>query len=64
MNLIWDAVVEVRERNAVLSAHRLAYNDLVDVVELVPVFVSAISKATIRITMRYVPYLVAFYVFV
>ena len=44
MHLEWDVVVEVRERNAVLSADRLANDDLVDVVELIPVFVSTQTK--------------------
>jgi len=40
MDLERNVIVEVRERNAVLSADRLSDDDLVDVVELVPVFVS------------------------
>jgi len=44
MHLERDVVVEVRERNAVLGADRLANDDLVDVVELIPVFVSTQMK--------------------
>ena len=35
-----EAVVEVGEGDAVLGADRLTDDDLVDVVELVPVFIS------------------------
>jgi hypothetical protein len=36
----YTLIVEVREGNAVLCANRLANDDLVDVVELVPVLVA------------------------
>lgn len=39
-----DVVVEVRKCNTVLGANRLANNDLVDVVEFVPVFVSVCNR--------------------
>ena len=41
MDLERNIVVEVRESNAVLSADRLSDDDLVDVIELVPVLISA-----------------------
>ena len=40
MDLERNVIVQVRERNAVLGAHRLSDDDLVDVVELIPVFIS------------------------
>jgi len=40
MDLERNVIVEVRERNAVLGADRLPDDDLVDVIELIPVFVS------------------------
>jgi len=40
MDLERDVVVEVRECNAVLGTDRLSNDDLVDVVEFIPVFVS------------------------
>lgn len=35
-----EAVVEVREGNAVLSPHGLSDDDLVDIIELIPVFIA------------------------
>ena len=43
MGEIGHVVVEIGESDAVLCAHRLADNDLVDVVELVPILVLRIS---------------------
>ena len=39
MHLEGNVVVQVGEGNAVLGAHRLSDDDLVDVVELIPVLV-------------------------
>jgi len=44
MDLERDVVVEVRECNAVLSAYWLTNDNLVDVIEFIPVFVSAHSQ--------------------
>lgn len=39
MHLEGNVVVQVREGDAVLGAHRLSDDDLVDVVELIPVLI-------------------------
>ena len=39
LHLEWQTVVEIGEGDAVLGAHWLSNDDLVDVVELVPVLV-------------------------
>lgn len=44
MDLVRNVVVEVRESNAVLGADRLSDDDLVDVIELIPVFVSTKTR--------------------
>ena len=41
MHLEGDVVIEVRECDAILGPNWLANDDLVDIVELVPVLVSA-----------------------
>lgn len=39
--MVWQVVVQVRECDFVLCSYWLADDDLVDVVELIPVFISA-----------------------
>lgn len=41
VNMMWQVVVQVRECDLVLCSYWLADDDLVDVVELIPVFISA-----------------------
>ena len=41
MDLERQVVVQVREGNPVLCAHRLTNDDLVDIIEFVPIFISA-----------------------
>lgn len=41
VNMVWQVVVQVRECDLVLCSYWLADDDLVDVVELIPVFISA-----------------------
>ena len=41
-----NVVVEIGEGDPVLSANRLPNDDLVDVIELIPVFVSTITSQT------------------
>ena len=43
MHLVRNVVVQIRESNAVLRAHRLTNDDLVDVVEFIPVLISTQS---------------------
>lgn len=40
VNMVWQVVVQVRECDLVLCSYWLADDDLVDVVELIPVFIS------------------------
>lgn len=40
MHMQGEAVVEVGESNAILSSHRLADDDLVDVIEFIPVLIT------------------------
>lgn len=44
MNVVRQVVVQVGEGNFVLCPDRLTDDDLVDVVELIPVFISAGEK--------------------
>ena len=39
VDMVWQVVVQVRKRNLVLSADRLPDDDLVDVIEFIPVFI-------------------------
>jgi hypothetical protein len=41
VDLEGDVVVEIGEGDAVLCAYRLSNNDLVDIVELIPVLIPA-----------------------
>lgn len=40
VNILGHVVEEVREGNAVLSTNLVSHNDLVDVIEFIPVFIS------------------------
>ena len=44
MDVEREGVVEVRERDSVLSTQRLANNDLVDVIKLIPILISVIIE--------------------
>lgn len=44
VNMVWQVVIQVRESNFVLRSYWLADDDLVDVIELIPVFISARSQ--------------------
>ena len=48
MYLEGNVVVEIGEGDPVLSANRLPNDDLVDVIELIPVFVSTITSQTLN----------------
>ena len=45
MNLERNVIVEVRESNAVLGTDGLTNDDLVDVIELIPVLISTMQSA-------------------
>ena len=45
MDLKWNVIVEVRESNAVLGTDGLTDDDLVDVIEFIPVLVSTMQSA-------------------
>lgn len=44
MHKMWHIIVEIRERNTIFRAYRLSYDNFVDVIEFVPIFVSADRK--------------------
>lgn len=41
VNMVWQVVVQVRKCDFVLCSNWLTDDDLVDVIELIPVFISA-----------------------
>ena len=44
MNLKWYVVVQIREGNPVLSSDWLTNDDLVDVIEFIPILISAVKN--------------------
>ena len=46
VNFIWQAVVQVWERDAILCSDWLSNNDLVDIIEFIPVLVPTKETAT------------------
>jgi len=54
MDLEWNVVVQIRESNAVLGANRLSNDDLVDVVELIPVLISTQHTARHSYSTNYI----------
>lgn len=49
VNMVWQVVVQVREGNFVFCPDGLTDNDFVNVIELVPVFISAGETQEIRV---------------
>ena len=49
LDLEGQTVVEIREGDTVLSAHRLSNDDLVDVIELIPVLVPGEITSTLQL---------------
>lgn len=41
MHKMWHIIVEIWERNTIFRAYGLSYNNFVDVIEFVPIFVTA-----------------------
>ena len=52
VHMQWEAVVEVGEGNAVLGADWLADNDLVYIIELIPILLTATGQEKLLTAMK------------
>lgn len=44
MHKMWHVIVEVRKSNPIFSSNRLPYYNLVNIVELIPIFIPEKNK--------------------
>lgn len=52
VNMVWQVVVQVREGNFVFCPDRLTDNDFVNVIELIPVFISVGETQEIKVNAK------------